>query len=462
MSNTNNLKNSIKVIQTSKDTSDRLTEKQSIAFTWDKDQQESQLINIYDDLEYQEIMGFGGAFTEAGAVTLDKLSKEKRDQIINAYFNPITGIGYSVCRTHINSCDFSVGNYSYDEVSGDKNLDFFDIGHDKESLIPFIKEANAVNGSKLKIFASPWSPPAWMKTNLEMNRGGKLLDEYRQTWADYFVKYIRGYAKLGIEIWGVTVQNEPKAVQRWDSCVYSTEEERDFVKIFLGPTLEREGLGHVKIIIWDHNKERVYDRAKAMFDDLEAAKYIWGIGFHWYSGDHFEGLSAVSKKYPDKKLIFTEGCCEGGDKIGSWRSGEHYGHHIIGDINGGTVAWTDWNMVLDEQGGPNHVGNYCAAPVIVDTKNDFYTFENSYYYIGHFSKFVKPGAKRIGFSRYSDKLEVTAFKNPNGEIVVVVMNRTEAELPFTLRRLDGAIANIKPPAHSIMTLIYGFEHVVEK
>lgn len=191
-----------------------------------------------------------------------------------------------------------------------------------------------------------------------------------------------------------------------------------------------------------------------MFDDVDAAKYIWGIGFHWYSGDHFEGLSAVSKKYPDKKLIFTEGCCEGGNKIGAWRSGEVYGHHIIGDINGGTVAWTDWNMVLDEQGGPNHVGNYCAAPVIVDTKKDSYTFENSYYYIGHFSKFVKPGAMRIGFSRYSDVLEVTAFKNPNGEIVVVVMNRSEAELPFTLRRLDGATANIISPAHSIITLIY--------
>lgn len=453
MSDSNNSKSFIKVIQTCKDTDDRLTVKESAQFSSEADQEESPFINVYDDLEYQEIMGFGGAFTEAGSVTLDKLSKEKRDQIINAYFNPVTGIGYSVCRTHLNSCDFGLGNYAYDEVSDDKELKFFDISHDKKSLIPFIKEANKASGSGLKIFASPWSPPAWMKTSLQMNRGGKLLEQYRQTWADYYVKYIEEYAKAGIEIWGITVQNEPKATQPWESCVYTTEEERDFVKLYLGPTLEKAGLGHVKIIVWDHNKERVYEKASAMFGDKEASKYIWGIGFHWYSGDHFEGLSAVSRKYPDKKLMFTEGCC-GGTDMTSWRTGEKYGHNIIGDINAGTVSWTEWNMVLDNKGGPRHVEGPCLAPVMVDTENDSYTFVNSYYYIGHFSKYVKPGAKRIGFSRYSDELEVTAFKNPNGEIVVVVMNRNDNELTFTLRQLEGKTAKFISPAHSIMTLIY--------
>jgi glucosylceramidase len=448
-----NDKRTVKVYQTAKLTGDKMTQKLDLSLEPDKSGIESSLINVYPDVVYQEIEGFGGAFTEAAADTLYKLGDKNRSEILNAYFSPDTGLGYTLCRTHINSCDFSLGNYAYVEKAGDVNLDTFTIERDKKALIPFIHDAMNVEGASFKIFASPWSPPAWMKTNGKMNEGGKLKKEYEDVWAKYFARYIKTYASEGINIWGVTVQNEPKAAQTWDSCLYTAEEERDFVKYNLGPTLEKSGLGDVKIIVWDHNKERVYERANVIFSDSEAAKYIWGIGFHWYSGDHFEGLEAAHHKFPDKKLLFTEGCVEGGSNIGSWNSGERYAHEIIGDLNNWSVGWTDWNMLLNEKGGPNHVGNYCAAPIIADTKNDTLHYESSFYYIGHFSKFIRPGYKRIGCSRFTDKLETVAFKGPDGRIVVVVMNRTEEEITFNLRH-DTDITAVKSLPRSIITLVF--------
>lgn len=444
-------KSTIRVIQTAKDTKDRLTEKDSLIFIPDTAGVESELINIYDDLEYQEIEGFGGALTESSAVTIAKLSEAKQKEIIDAYFDPEHGIGYTLCRSHIQSCDFSLGNYAYVE-DGDSDLRTFDISRDLDSIIPLIKHAAVAVGEDFRLFSTPWSPPAFMKTNGQMNGGGALKPEYREAWANMFVKYIQAYAEAGIDIWAVSVQNEAKAVQIWDSCLYTAEEEKDFVRDYLGPALEQAGLSHVKVMIWDHNKERVYDRAKVAFEDQEASKYIWGICFHWYSGDHFEALSAVHDRFPDKKLFFSEGCQEGGVHLGSWNTGERYGHDLIGNLNNWMSSWTDWNIVLDEQGGPNHVGNYCDAPIIGDTKNDEVIFESSFYYIGHFSKYIRPGAKRIGHSKYTDKLETTAFRNPDGTIAVIVMNRTEQELPFTLRFHDELAENIIP-AHAIQTLL---------
>ncbi|WP_239617764.1 glycoside hydrolase family 30 protein [Cohnella mopanensis] len=442
----------IRLIQTEQKSQDRLTEKTSLSFHADEHGVENQLINVYDDLTYQEIIGFGGAITEASAVTAAKLGETNRDNIIKAYFDAEEGIGYTLVRTHINSCDFSVGNYSYVEDE-DPSLANFDISRDKQTLIPYIKQAASAAGDDFLLYASPWSPPKWMKTNGEMNNGGKLKPEYRDAWARYYVKFIEAYEAEGLPIWGLTVQNEAKAVQIWDSCIYTAEEERDFVRDHLGPALEAADLARVRLMVWDHNKERIYDRAKVAFNDIEASKYIWGIGFHWYSGDHFEALSAVHDRFPDKGLVFTEGCHEGGVQLGSWKSGERYAHDIIGNLNNWMSAWTDWNIVLDEQGGPNHVGNYCDAPIIADTQSDSLTFQSSYYYIGHFSKYIRPGAVRIASSKYTDKLETIAFKNTDGTAVLVVLNRTDEELPYTVRNRDE-ISESVIPAHSIQTLLF--------
>ncbi len=443
----------VKVVLTAKETTDRLTDKEPLKFDENSSRRLPNIVAIDESKTYQEIEGFGGAFTEATAYTLSRMSPDKRAAAIKAYFHPQEGIGYTLCRTHINSCDFSLKNYAYCEVPGDTELKNFDISRDRRWLIPLIKDAMAVPGAKFKLFSSPWSPPAWMKDNGQMNHGGHLLPQYRDVWARYYARYIKDYAKEGIEIWGLTVQNEPAAVQRWDSCIYSAEDERDFVRDHLGPVLEKEGLNHVKIIIWDHNKDIIFERAEPVLSDPQAAKYVWGVGFHWYSGDQFDHLDKVHDAFPNTKLLFTEGCQEGGVHLYSWDVGERYGHDIIGDLNSWTVGWVDWNMVLDERGGPNHVDNLCDAPIIADTQRNELHFENSYYYLGHFSKYIRPGAVRIGCVSNKPELEATAFRNPDGSRAVVVMNRSDRELEFGLQ-VSGKVAKTKSPPHSIMTLLY--------
>ena len=414
----------------------------------DNKEQEWALINVFPDIEYQEIKGFGGAFTEAASTTLDKLSNKNRKKILELYFDKENGIGYNFGRVHINSCDFSLGNYTcVDE--GDEILATFNILRDEKSLIPMIKDAMKYN--EIEMFASPWSPPPYMKTNGQMNEGGKLKEEYRELWAEYFVKFIEKYKEAGIEISTVSVQNEPKAIQRWDSCVYTAEEERDFVKNYLGKKMQDIG---VKILFWDHNKERIVERAKVILSDEEASKYISGIAFHWYSGDHFEQLEMFNKLYPNKDLVFSEGCYE--YSLGAKETvqiGEKYAHDMIGNFNNYCNTFCDWNLLLDEKGGPNHVGNFCDSPIMADTVNDEIHIHDSYYYIGHFSKFVEKGAKRIGSSKWTRDLDTVSFKNPDGTIVTVVLNATDNEKEFCIS-VNGEMVETKLEAHSIVTYIF--------
>jgi glucosylceramidase len=440
---------SIQVVRSAKESEERLTELPALQF--EAATEDAPAIVVDTGKQFQTMEGFGGAFTEAAASVFYKLSPANRAEILKAYFDPQQGHGYNLCRTHINSCDFALGNYAYTEVPGDTSLEHFSIERDRKQLIPLIKEAFAVAGGPFKLFASPWSPPAWMKTTGQMNHGGKLKPEYRDAWARYYCRYISEYEREGIPIWGLSIQNEPMAVQTWDSCIYSAEEERDFVRDHLGPVLHREGRADVKVIIWDHNRDVIFERASVMYDDPEAAKYVWGTGFHWYNGDHFDNLQMVHDCYPDKALIFTEGCQENGPHIGSWALGERYARSVIHDLNRWTVAWVDWNILLDERGGPNHVGNYCSAPIIADTVNDKVLYQSSYYYLGHFARYIRPGARRVVSASSHDDLETTAFVNPDGQVVVVVLNRSEQSLPFLLRSA-GKQAQCESLPHSIMTL----------
>jgi glucosylceramidase len=318
----------------------------------------------------------------------------------------------------------------------------------------------AAAGGRLTLFASPWSPPAFMKDNNDMLHGGKLKPEFHQSWADYYAKFIKAYQAEGIPVWGITVQNEPMATQKWESCIFTAEDERDFLKNYLGPTLRREGLGDKKILAWDHNRDLIYQRAETILNDPEAAKYVWGIGYHWYEpwsgGDPmYDNVRLVHETFPDKHLVFTEGCNDAFDmqRINDWKLGEHYGRSMINDFNNGTAAWTDWNVLLDETGGPNHVGNFCFAPVHADTKTGRLIYTNSFYYIGHFSKFIRPGAKRIASSPSRSALLSTAFVNADGKVSVVVMNSGEKEVPYYLW-VDGEAAETRSPAHSIQTLVF--------
>lgn len=450
---------SAEVYITAKGTDYKLTKTETLTFT-DKPQPLETEVSVFVDpaKKFQAMIGIGGALTDASAETFYKLPKAQQKELMTAYYDPQKGIGYTLGRTNIQSCDFSSDTYAY-VANNDAALKTFSIAHDLKYRVPFIKEAIKAAGGKLTMFASPWSPPAWMKTNNDALHGGKLKPEYAQSWANMFVKFINAYQKQGIPIWAVTVQNEPMAKQKWESCIFNADDERLFVKNHLGPTLKAKGLANTKIIAWDHNRDMVYQRASTILEDKDAAKYIWGIGYHWYetwtgSSMRFENVKRVNDAFPNTHLLFTEGCIEkfNMDRVNDWALGEKYGYSMINDFNSGTCGWTDWNILLDEKGGPNHVGNYCFAPIIGDTQSGKLIYTNIYYYLGQFSKFVKPGSRRIAASASRDKLSSTAFVNTDGKLVVVVMNSSDDKVPYFLW-IKGKAASITSLPHSISTMI---------
>jgi glucosylceramidase len=450
----------VQVFNTAENTNLKLTPTADKTFEKANQPLETEIsIFVNPSKTFQTFMGIGGAITDASSEVFATLPKDKQEEFLKAYFSLEDGIGYTLARTHIHSCDFSRGSYTYvsDE---DKELKTFNIDHDKQFRIPLIKKATAMAGGKLPLYVSPWSPPAFMKTNKNMLQGGKLLPEFNEAWALYYAKFIKAYEKEGMPIWGLTIQNEPMATQRWESCIYTAEEERDFLKNHLGPTLEKEGLGDKKIIVWDHNRDLIVNRANTIFDDPEAAKYAWGIGFHWYEtwtgGEPmFTSLGNIKESYPTKNLVFTEGCNEKFDpeKYQYWPNAERYGRSMINDFNQGTVAWTDWNILLDETGGPNHVMNLCFAPIHADTKTGELVYTPTYYYIGHFSKFVRPNAKRISTVSSRSHLQTTSFLNEDGKIATVVMNPTDEKISYKLYVGMKAVTEEILP-HAMQTLVY--------
>ena len=450
----------IEIYTTADSTNLRLSKQKNLTFVDAKQPLETEIcVFVNPKKTFQTFIGIGAAITDASAEVYSKLSDAKKSEFINAYYNKDSGIGYSLTRTTIHSSDFSSASYTYVDEN-DKDLKSFSINHDKQFRIPMIKEAIKTAGGKLMVYASPWSPPAFMKTNKSMLKGGSLLPEFNQSWANYYSKFIKSYEKEGIPIWGISVQNEPMATQRWESCIFTAEQERDFLKNFLGPTLKKEGLGNINIIVWDHNRDLINQRANVILSDPEAAKYAWGTGFHWYetwTGGQpmFDNVAKVQEAFPDKKTMFTEGCVESFDakKYQFWANGERYGTSMINDFNNGTVGWTDWNILLDQNGGPNHVQNFCFSPIHADLSTGELVYTPSYYYIGQFSKFIQPNAKRISTTVSRSSLLSTSFLNENGKLVTVVMNKTNKTINYNLY-IENQKAVIEIPAHSIQTLIY--------
>jgi glucosylceramidase len=447
------------VYTTAANTELRLSQNGQLNFSpWPQPMETEPFVLVDPAATFQSFIGIGGALTDASAETFAKLSKDKQQELLTAYYDPQKGIGYTLGRTNIQSCDFSSDTYTY-VADNDVQLKTFSVAHDEQYRIPLIKQAIAASGGHLHLYVSPWSPPAWMKDNNSVTGGGKLKHEFDQAWANFYIKFIRTYEAKGIPVWGLSVQNEPMARQRWESCIYTAEDERDFIKNYLGPTLEKAGMSGKKLIAWDHNRDLIYQRASTILEDPAAAKYVWGIGFHWYetwTGNpmQFDNVRLVSRAFPKTNLIFTEGCKEAFnfDSLGAWSLGERYGYSMINDFKSGAVGWTDWNILLDENGGPNHTGNFCFAPVHADTRTGRLIYTNAYYYIGHFSKFIHTGARRIAVSTNRPALQSTGFLNPDGSIVVIIMNMTDQPLPYHLM-IKGKAATSESLAHSIATII---------
>lgn len=406
-------------------------------------------ISVYPKLRRQRIEGFGGAFTEAAAYNYQKLPENKRREFLESCFGE-TGLRYSVGRTHLNSCDFALGNYACMESPEDT---VFHTDRDERYLLPLIRDAEAVAGKPIGLLVSPWSPPAFMKTNGDMNHGGKLKAEYRELWAKCMAKYVSFYRSQGCRIDMITIQNEPAATQTWDSCIYSGKDEGEFAPI-LRSALEAEGCGDVKILAWDHNKDILVYRAEETLSVPGAQEAVDGFALHWYTGDHFDAVRLTKERWPDKTIWFTEGCVEYSrfDGSTSQRKAEMYAHDIIGNLNAGVCGSIDWNLLLDAQGGPNHVGNFCEAPLMLNEDGTDFVRMSEYYYIGHFSRYLQPGAVCLGSSVYTSAVEVTVFENPDGSRVAVVLNRTDDArfVSLTENAAEGFNFTLEP--HSIATL----------
>lgn len=454
-------KNKTVTIYTSADSTNlRLTKTDNLQFTELKQPLETQTcIFVNPDKKFQTFIGIGGAITDASAEIFAKLPEAKQQEFLEAYYSKEKGIGYMLLRTNMNSCDFSSDSYTYIQ-DGDKDLKTFNIDHDRKFKIPLLKKAMATVGKNATFYISPWSPPAFMKDNNNMLNGGKLLPEYSQSWANYYVKYINALEKEGLPVWGLTVQNEPMAKQIWESCIFSAEDERDFLKNYLGPTLKKAGLGNKKITVWDHNRDLILQRVNTILEDAEANKYVWGIGFHWYeswsgSEQMYDNVGKVNELYPNKNLMFTEGCVEKFDSKNYqlWKNGQRYGKSMINDFNNGTVAWTDWNILLDQNGGPNHAKNFCFAPIHGDANTGELIYTPSYYFIGHFSKFIDKGAKRVSSAASRSQLLTTSFQNLDGKVVTVVMNQSNLKITYFLC-IGNSAAEVTILPNAIQTLVY--------
>jgi glucosylceramidase len=397
-----------------------------------RDAPSSGALVIDRDQKFQTMLGFGGAFTEASADNWKKLTKKDQEQILHLYFaDPKDGgHGYTMGRVPMSSCDFSLKSYNFDNVTDDFDLVHFDtdLAHDESSgMLPMMRGARDIvasrSGQTLNIFASPWSPPAWMKipwSNSSATMSGSaspqgLNSSYQGVYAKYFSKFITAYKAHGIHLWGVTPQNEPEFAAAWDACVYSPEFEAEFVRDHLGPTLKADH-PNLKIIGYDHNKDHVVTWAQVLYNEsLGAKKYLDGIGVHWYGGLNTEHLNTTHFIAPDKFILATEACnCPGVIFNGTewWTRAEKIAIDILEDIKWWAAGWVDWNLVLSTTGGPNKQGNECDANIIADPNKtvtgESVILQASYYYMGHFSRFIPAGSRRVGLTSTVSRPPITA------------------------------------------------------
>lgn len=440
-------------------------------------------VSLQPDDTYQRITGIGGSFTEASAYLLNELSEVNRKKILEAYFGD-SGARYSLTRTHINSSDFSLGNYSYAPVEGDTELKNFSIEEDRDDIIPMIKDAMAISTDGFLIISSPWTAPPWMKDNKDW-KGGKLLPEYYDTWALFFSKYLTAYKEEGIDIWGITIENEPLGNDsNWESMHYSPEEMNEFLIGHLGPKLRAEH-PQIKILGYDQNRgAELYEWADAMYKNEEAAPFYDGIAVHWYEStyDVFpEALQYAHDLAPGKHIIQSEGTVDA--EVPVWKDDSwywskeatdwgydwapedkkylhpkyvpvyRYARDLIGTLNNHVDGWVDWNMVLDRQGGPNWAKNWCLAPVIVDPDADEVYFTPLYYAMTHFSRYIRPGAVRIGHSHDDERLQLTAVENPDGSVVVAMLNE-EAEPMSVSLELKGQTYDFAIDGKAVQTIVF--------
>lgn len=392
---------------------------------------------------YQQVEGFGGAFTRAAALLWKELSPEMQQRVMTLYFDREQGAGYSLCRVPMAGCDFAERPYTYADTPGDMQMEHFSIADDLDVTIPMIRSAQALAGN-LRLHACPWSPPAWMKDTGHLEHGGRLLPEYYDAMARYFVRFLDEYKAQGIPIWVLTAQNEPNECLRWPTCLYSAQQEAAFVGDHLIPALEKAGYGDVKLMIWDNNKDLLWERVQATMGAITRPEKVWGAAFHWYAGDHFDQMDQVQASYPDLHLVMTECCTALHPEREEKYPGQRYAHEMIGDFLHGACGYIDWNLLLDEQGGPSYVANQCVAPITACADGNI-RLNDAYDAMFHFAHYVRPGARRMQ-TACPAPLETVGFINPDAKAVLVLLNPSESDCTITI----GSERWMLPP-HSMGT-----------
>lgn len=458
----------------------------------------------------QEVFGIGSSLTEASAYVLAQLPRATRDSVLSGLFGP-TGADYTMTRTHVGACDFTVrGNWSFDDVPGDTALAHFSLAPDTQGFpgardttyaLRSLQRDALARRPGLRIVASPWSAPAWMKDNgqfyVQGKGGGHLLPQYRETFARYMAKYVTASAAAGVPIWAVTPENEPCGVGgQWESMEMSPEELRDYIGQHLGPALAPMG---VKILQYDQNRGADAVRyTRAALGDATCAPYVWGTAVHWYETTNSAStptLDAVHAIAPDKPVLHTEGCIDAlGAKTNSpdgrflgwkndawWWSAQatdwgwdwaspadkplhpryapvhRYARDMIDGMNHWLGGWIDWNAVLDSRGGPNHVNNMCGAPLMVDTAAGNVYVTPVYDALAHFSRYIRPG-DHVLESRLSapglapDDFRALAVLDANREhLVVVALNTSASPIAWAIQA-GGRHVSVTIPANALQTL----------
>lgn len=418
----------------------------------DKEQAETQVINLYPELTYETFEGFGGAVTEAAGYVYSLMDDEQKRQVIETYFSK-DEMNYRLIRIHLDSCDFCLEPYEAMSDPQDTELKSFDFQRTEKYILPMLEDIKKVAGDELKLMLTPWSPPAFMKSNTNRKEGGKLKPEYYQVWAEYICRYIQEFRSRGYHVQRISLQNESNAVQVWDSCLFQAEEEKTFLRDFMYPAMQAHGYSDIEIYIWDHNKERIYERVRDVVDD-STGHMVAGAAFHWYSGDHFEAMELVRRHYPDMKMIMSESCLEY-RLFGKKNIEDSIGklcHEIIGDLNHGMCAFYDWNLLLDEKGGPNYAGNYCYAPFLYNTETGeliSQKIQKQYY---HFTHNITPGSVRIATTKYTEQIDIVAYHTPENRIVAIVLNKSDELLPINFR-IQGKVASLLIHGKALATCV---------
>ncbi len=459
---------------------------------------EARVVGLYPDYTFQTVEGWGCAMTEAACYLLSQMSEENRKKALAKWFGP-DGMNARFIRMHIDSCDYSLSEYqAVADPIADPELNTFTIDRDRKWTIPVVKEALAMANGQLQVLLSPWSPPYQWKTPPEFSQndaavyggaevkidttkpgrsfGGRLKKEYYGSWARYLVKFMQAYLAEGIPVTMLSLQNEASAATSWDSCLWSGEEEREFLKNHLYPEMEKAGLaGKIAVFIWDHNKERAIEHIDAFMADKDAADKVDGFAFHWYSGDHFEALDLLRRQYPDKFLMHTESCPlhmpgkalsmspgEDGVLNNAWDAGagmldprkiDHndaiaYAHDMIGDLNHGMQGWMDWNMVVDQNGGPRHVQGGFGAPLVCEEDGSLRT-TIMYEYLRLVALAFRPGAVRMGKSVFGRDVEAAACRNADGSYGLLLLNQAKETVNVNIRMGGKILREVSLPGESL-------------